>query len=103
MQQPEVHKHTIETAVFKWQVLCVALLESDLRKHSLRNRDHFFGEINSCWNGTQLLCRSRDITGTTCYIQNRNARRDLCVSKKVRNKLPRQRRPNRIVLVRHAL
>jgi hypothetical protein len=55
MQQPEVHKHTIETAVFKWQVLCVALRESDLRKHSLRDRDHFVGEINSCGNRAQLF------------------------------------------------
>jgi len=55
MQQPEVHKHMIETAVFKWQVLCVALPESDLWKHSLRDRDHLSREIDSCGKRAELF------------------------------------------------
>ncbi len=103
MQKSEIYQDTIETGVVKRQVLCVALHESNLRKHSLRKPDHLLGEIHSGWNGTQMLCRSRHITGTACQIQNRHACCDLCVSKQVRNKLPRQRRPNRIVFVCHAL
>jgi hypothetical protein len=31
MQQSEVHEHTIETTVFKWQILCLASPELNLR------------------------------------------------------------------------
>ncbi len=72
MQQPEVHKHTIETVVFKWEVMCVALRKSNLLKHSLRNRDHFVREINSYGNRAQLFRCGRHAAGTTGHIQNQH-------------------------------
>jgi hypothetical protein len=55
MQQSEVHKHTIETAVFKWELVCIALRELNFWKQSPRDRYHFVGEIDSCGNRTYLF------------------------------------------------
>src|SRR4030095_10618838 len=61
VQQSEVHKHAIETAVFEREVLCVALLELNLRKHSLRYRDHVVGEIYSGGNRAGLFRCGRHV------------------------------------------
>ena len=57
MQQPEIHKHAIETAVVKWKVVRITLHEWNVRKHSHRNGNHLVGEINSNGNRARLFRR----------------------------------------------
>ena len=50
MKQSKVSQNTIEAAIDKRQVLGVALPKVDLRKHLLRDRDHFARKIKTCRN-----------------------------------------------------
>jgi hypothetical protein len=58
MQQAEVHKHTIETAVFEWEFLSVTLPVSNLWKHWLRNHEPCFRTNQFLWEPRPIVSLS---------------------------------------------
>lgn len=70
MQQTEIDQNTIETGVFKSQILSIAFGERNIREHRFCDRDHFLRKIDSFGNGACLPDRSGDVTGTACDIQH---------------------------------
>src|SRR5260370_42483670 len=90
MEQCEVGQHAIETGTGKWQILCVAFSKFDTGKHSLRDRDHFPGKVETDWRGAAFRRCARDVTRTAADIQDRHARQNLNSIEQRRNELSRR-------------
>jgi hypothetical protein len=58
MQQSEVHEHTIETTVFKWQILCCASPRLN------RISETFFSQSRSPFRRNQFLWEARRIVSS---------------------------------------
>jgi len=101
MQQTEIDQDAIEAGVFKWQILSIALDERKIRERCLCDGDHFPRKIDACWNTACLPDRIGHGTGAASDVQHRHASCNLSGIYQIGNELPRERRPHRIVFVRH--